>query len=224
MFKSFFIAYYLKCLYDDILSKLRIYMERDCQDWFGNELYQTTLELNYILNNPKPMTPIGSDERQSFTSHYKRSFPYEYLDCREKLTEECLPPQSSFFSKIHNETITNADYSHACHVWQSFQIKNLQEYAELYLKIDVLLLTDAFENFRNMCMKTCKLDALHYYTAPGLALNAMLKIINVNLELITDIEMATFIQRGIRSGISQCCNRYSEANNPYMGKHSINLT
>nr|CAH7768781.1 unnamed protein product [Callosobruchus chinensis] len=61
-------SYYLKCSYDDSLSKFRLYTGRDCQDWFAKELHRTALELNYIFKNPKPMTPLDSGERQCFSS------------------------------------------------------------------------------------------------------------------------------------------------------------
>ena len=71
-------------------------------------------------------------------------------------------------------------------------IKTMGEYHDLYLISDVLLLTDVFENFRKTCMQYYKLDPCHYFTSPGLSCNAMLKMTNIKLELMTDIDIFSF--------------------------------
>ena len=88
-------------------------------------------------------------------------FPYEYVDSVEKLRETRLPPRESFYSSLTGETVSEADYAHATNVWHTFSIETLGQYSDLYLKTDVLLLADVFENFRNACIKS-------YGIEPGL--------------------------------------------------------
>ena len=74
-------------------------------------------------------------------------------------------------------------------VWGTFEMKNLEDYHNLYNRVDVLLLADVFENFRDICIKNYKLDPAHYYTAPGLAWDAALKVTKVKLELLSNMDM-----------------------------------
>jgi hypothetical protein len=152
----------------------------------------------------------------------KGVFPYEYLDSWNKLEELNLPDISKFYSKLSECGITNEDYEHAQSVWHAFGCKNLKDYTELYMKTDVLLLADVFENFRNTGMSTHKLDPAHYYTLPGYTWDAMLKYTKVNLELLTEIDMLMFVERGIRGGLSQCSHRHAKANNKYMSNYNPN--
>ena len=89
-------------------------------------------------------------------------------------------------------------------------------YHDLYLKTDVLLLADAFEKFIGVCLEYYGLDNFHYFSSPGLNWDAMLKITGVELELISDIEMYLFVEKGMRGGITYIAKRYSKAINKYM--------
>lgn len=146
----------------------------------------------------------------------KGVFPYDHVDSLERLNETSVPSRECFKNELNETKISLKEYKFACKVWKEFGIKTLGEYSLLYLKTDVLLLADIFENFRNTCHSIYKMDPAHYVTAPGLSYDAMLKYTGVEIELFTDIEMLLFIERGIRGGISQCSKRYVKANNEYM--------
>ena len=82
---------------------------------------------------------------------------------------------------------------------------------------DVLLLADIFENFRNNCMNHYGLDPACYFSTPGLAWDATLKITKVQIELFSDPDMLLMIENGIKGGIATISHRHANANNKYMG-------
>ena len=150
----------------------------------------------------------------------KGVYPYDYVSSLEKLSETQLPPKEEFYSKLNDEDISDEDYQHAINVWNTFGCKTLRDYHDLYLKSDVLLLADVFENFRKTCLKHYKLDPAHYYTSPGLAWDACLKTTGQNLELLSDYDMLMMFEQGIRGGITHISKRYAEANNKYMKNYN----
>ena len=148
----------------------------------------------------------------------KGVYPYDYMDSLERLNETQLPPKEAFYSKLNESHISDEAYEHAQKVWSEFDCETMRDYHDLYLKSDVLLLADVFENFRDVCLTKYELDPAWYYTAPGLAWDAALKKTKVELELLSDREMLDLFEKGTRGGVSSIMHRYAKANNKYMGK------
>ncbi|XP_022777903.1 uncharacterized protein LOC111319374 [Stylophora pistillata] len=148
----------------------------------------------------------------------KGVYPYEWLKTINRLDETELPPIEAFFSVLSGSGITEAEYNHAQRVWKTFGMKTMRDYHNLYNRSDVLLLADVFENFRKVCKENYDLDPCWYYTAPGLAWDACLKLTEIELELLSDINMLHMFEKGIRGGISMITKRYAKANNKYMGE------
>ena len=144
------------------------------------------------------------------------------MDKWEKFKKEPLPDKESFYSELNKEGITDKDYAHAQKVWDTFNIKNLGEYHDLYVQSVTLLLVDVFESFRDKCIEIYELDPAHFSSAPGLAWQACLKKIEVKLELLTDNDMLLMFEKEIRGGMCQVSHHYAKANNEYLKNHDKN--
>ena len=187
----------------------------------SNKFLQTSLA--NLVGNLQPddfhnTKEIFKDKTDLLTR--KGVYPYrDYVSSIETLSETKLPLKEEFYSKLNDEDINDADYQHAHNVWTTFKCKTIRDYHDLYLKSDVLLLADVFENFRKTCLQHYNLDPAHYYTSPGLAWDACLKETGQELHLLHDYDMLMMLERGIRGGITHISRRYAEANNKYMVNH-----
>ena len=148
--------------------------------------------------------------------------PYEYMDDWEKFNETKLAEKEEFYSNLNMKDIRDADYMNAKRVCKEFEIKNLGECHDLYLKSDILLVADVFENFRKMCLKSYHLDTVKFLLALELACEAALKKIEVKLELLTDTDMRLMVEKGIRGRICHAIHRYAKGNNKYMKGYEKN--
>ena len=119
-----------------------------------------------VSNLPRKLFKYTSQvfEGDEFDLMVKKGvYPYDYIDSFEKFKEQ-LPSKEDFYSILNDKHIEDKDYQHAQNVWNTFNIKNMGEYHDLYLASDILLLADVFENFRKTCLKYYKLDPCHYFT------------------------------------------------------------
>ena len=89
----------------------------------------------------------------------------------------------------------------------------------MYFRSDVLLLADVFENFPKMCLEIYKLDPIKFISVPGLVWQAALKKKQVELDLLTDVDMLLMIEKVIRGGICNAIHRYAKASNKYMSDY-----
>ena len=86
----------------------------------------------------------------------------------------------------------------------------MDDYNCLYL---VLLLADVFQKLTNICLNSYGLDPCHYSSSLALSWGAMLKMTEIKLELINNIDMRLFMEKGIRGGKSYTNKRFIKVNN-----------
>jgi hypothetical protein len=143
------------------------------------------------LNNLKR---VYSEEKLDLL-YRKGYYPYEWGDSDDKLNHKGLPGRDTFYSTLTKGSISEDNYNHALNVYNKLGCKSFKDYHMTYLKCDVLLLADVFENFRITCMEYYKLDPANYISCRSLAWDAMLKMTGIQLEQISDVKILDIFER-----------------------------
>ena len=163
----------------------------------------------------------------------KGAYHYEYMNSFKRFNEDKLCARKYFYNSTKDKKISedgqisdghvSIEDSMICEkIWDKFKMKNMGDYHDHYLKKDTLLLADVFEKFLDTCLKHYELDPCHYFSAPGLSWDAMLKMTGIKLEKIYDIDQYLFIEKGTRGGVSYITKRYAKSNNKYMSDYDLN--
>ena len=172
--------------------------------------------LSDVAKSLKEFPILESEFEETSLLKQKGFYPYEYIDSIERFKENKLPDISKFYSTLKQEGISEEEYKHAQNVWNTYNCKTLKDYHNLYLKTDVLLLADAFEQFRDFFLRHHQIDPCYCFSAPGLTWQCGLKYTGIELELLTDYDMLQMFEKGIRGGFSGVLgSRYVKAYNKY---------
>ena len=135
------------------------------------------------------------------------NFPYQYLK-PNNLTEKQLPRTESFDNILTMKKITKDEYEEVQKFYKNMKFKNLKEYLECYLKSDITLLADIFNNFRKMIFDEFELDCCKYISSPSLSKDCALKYSKCKIEHIKDVTIFNFVRKSIVGGLSNSINPY----------------
>ena len=131
---------------------------------------------------------------------YKTCFPYEFIT-KENIYNENLPPIENFYSSLKLSNISEKDCDKTLEIYKKLNCKNIKEYLDTYLKLDICLHADIFNVFRNTIWDKFEIDCSKYITSCSLSLDLMLKYTGVKIELIKDISIFDFVNSSILGGI-----------------------
>ena len=149
----------------------------------------------------------------------KGVFPYEYLISPDVLHETSLPPKDQFYSTLTSSHISDEDFEYAQAVFLEGKCKNIKEYLELYLKSDVLLLAEVFENFRTTIFSNYSLDPAHFLTISSLAMQGALLRSGKEIELLREMDVITEFESNIRGGLTSVVQGKVTFNNKYLSTY-----
>ena len=140
------------------------------------------------------------------------NFPYNYVN-PENLKNENLPDKKYFYNMLKLEDINDKEYRIVKEFYKNMEFKNIKEYLEYYLKSDITLLADVFNNFRKIIFDNLGLDPVKYISAPSLTKDCALKYSKCKIENIKDVSIFQFARKSVMGGLSNSINPYLKIDN-----------
>ena len=188
--KEDYISFSIKVEVDKYIDKNGIEKSKEIELRFIDSFKFISSSLDSLANNlarggGKFFGFEKCNENQYKLLIQKEIYPYEYMTNWDKFKETKLHLREAFYSKLNMAGVREEDYEHARRVWKEFGLKDLGEYHDLFLKTDVILLANVFEEFRKVCLKNYGLDPAHFYKAPGLVWKACLKKTRIKADFLS---------------------------------------
>ena len=174
-----------------------------------------TMATSKLLYLRRKFSSLSNDNFEKIRG--KGYIPYNILDSFETFDEPFPAYGSSWTINLTGKVdITEEQYEKAKEIYDLMEIKKFGDYHDLYLTLNVYLLADIFEAFREVRLKEYRLDPAHFHSAPNFSWEGMLST-KVELGLLTDIDLLLFCERAIHGGINASgALRHFKANNKYM--------
>ena len=139
----------------------------------------------------------------------KLAYSYEKSETIESFYKPLKLGREDYFSTLKQSYPDFEEIIRTQAIIIKIKITNLEELTMLYLKNDVLLLTDFFQNYIDICKKPYGINPLYSYSTPAFTWKAGLKMTGVKLDYITDDKLRLLLENNMRGGPSACMgNRY----------------
>lgn len=142
----------------------------------------------------------------------KQVFPYEWMTGPEVLQERQLPPIECFYDGLNGKPLKPEKYAHALQVYEKFRCETFLDYVRLYNYLDVLILADVFEHFRNEAIAETGLCPLHNWSSPGFAYASALHDSKVRIECLRDKRAIEMFKNSLYGGPTFLVERIVKAN------------
>ena len=130
----------------------------------------------------------------------KAYFPYEFIN-NENLYDKELPPLKDFYSSLKLQNIKEDQYNETLKIYKELKCKNIKDYLEIYMVLDVCLQADVFNVFRDIIWDKFSIDCSKYQTSCSLSLDLMLKYTRTEIELFKDVSMFDFADASVKGGL-----------------------
>lgn len=152
----------------------------------------------------------------------KQNFPYGYVKSVDVLAETSLPPHEEW-KDIYLDSKKPTSLEEVKDANEMFHFsgcKNLGDYYDFYLNIDIELLCCVVEAWRKLGKETFSLDPMNFISLPSYGFSVWLYLSGVEIELLQNIDQILMTEGGKRGGWSGTAGlRYAEANHRGIPKY-----